>query len=135
ILHRGHVSYLNRAKALGDILIVGVNDDDSVRRLKGPSRPINSLDDRMLMLEALSCIDHVVAFGQDTPDSLLRVVRPDVFAKGGDYTRATLPETALVEEMGGTVQILPLVDDRSTTRIIARVRSTSEPGGAGYDGR
>jgi D-beta-D-heptose 7-phosphate kinase/D-beta-D-heptose 1-phosphate adenosyltransferase len=122
ILHRGHVTYLDRAKGLGDVLIVAVNADDSVRRLKGPTRPINSLDDRLLVLEALSCVDHVIAFDTDTPEPLLEVVRPDVFAKGGDYSRESLPEAPLVERLGGTVQILPLVDDRSTTRIIDRAR-------------
>jgi D-beta-D-heptose 7-phosphate kinase / D-beta-D-heptose 1-phosphate adenosyltransferase len=126
ILHRGHVTYLDRAKGLGDVLIVAVNGDDSVRRLKGPSRPINGLDDRLLVLEALSCVDTVVAFDTDTPEPLIEAVRPDVFAKGGDYTRETLPEAELVERLGGTVQILPLVDDRSTTGIIDRAR-TSEP--------
>src|SRR4051794_12325823 len=123
ILHRGHVAYLNRAKALGDVLIVGVNSDASVRRLKGADRPLNPLDDRLLVLEALTCVDHVVAFDEDRPDALLRAVRPDVFAKGGDYRRDTLPEAGLVESMGGTIQILPLVEDRSTTGLIARVRS------------
>jgi D-beta-D-heptose 7-phosphate kinase/D-beta-D-heptose 1-phosphate adenosyltransferase len=123
ILHRGHVAYLSRAKALGDVLIVGVNGDASVRRLKGDGRPVNPLDDRLLVLEALSCVDHVVAFDEDRPDALLRTLRPDVFAKGGDYRRETLPEADLVESLGGSVQILPLVDDRSTTGVIARVRS------------
>jgi D-beta-D-heptose 7-phosphate kinase/D-beta-D-heptose 1-phosphate adenosyltransferase len=123
ILHRGHITYLDRAKALGDVLIVGVNDDESVRRLKGPDRPINTLDDRLLVLEALSCVDHVVPFAEDTPAHLLELVRPDVFAKGGDYSRDSLPEAPLVERLGGTVQILPLVEDRSTSGIIARARS------------
>jgi D-beta-D-heptose 7-phosphate kinase/D-beta-D-heptose 1-phosphate adenosyltransferase len=126
ILHRGHVTYLDRAKGLGDVLIVAVNSDASVRRLKGPGRPINGLDDRLLVLEALSCVDHVVAFDTDTPEPLIEAVRPDVFAKGGDYTRGSLPEADLVERLGGSVQILPLVDDRSTTGIIDRAR-TSEP--------
>lgn len=124
ILHRGHITYLNRAKALGDVLVVGVNSDASVRRLKGPERPINLLDDRLEVLEALSCVDHVVAFEDDTPEGLIRIVRPDVFAKGGDYAIERLPEAPLVEAMGGSVQILPFIDDRSTTGIIARVRAT-----------
>ncbi|HET9084148.1 MAG TPA: D-glycero-beta-D-manno-heptose 1-phosphate adenylyltransferase, partial [Candidatus Limnocylindrales bacterium] len=99
-------------------------------RLKGPARPINNLDDRLLVLEALSCVDNVVAFDADTPEALIEAVRPDVFAKGGDYTRDTLPEAALVERLGGTVQILPLVDDRSTTGIIRRARTT-EPATVG----
>ena len=126
ILHRGHVTYLDRAKGLGDVLIVAVNSDASVRRLKGDDRPINGLDDRLLVLEALSCVDHVVSFDTDTPEPLIEAVRPDVLAKGGDYSRGSLPEADLVERLGGTVQILPLVDDRSTTRIIRRAR-TAEP--------
>lgn len=122
ILHRGHISYLSRAKALGDVLIVGVNSDAGIRRLKGDSRPINALDDRLQVLSALSCVDHVVPFDEDTPHELIRVVRPDVFVKGGDYTRATLPEAALVEELGVVVEILPFMADRSTTDIIARIR-------------
>ena len=126
ILHRGHVTYLDRAKGLGDVLIVAVNSDASVRRLKGDDRPINGLDDRLLVLEALSCVDNVVSFDTDTPEPLIEAVRPDVFAKGGDYSRESLPEADLVERLGGTVQILPLVDDRSTTGIIRRAR-TAEP--------
>ncbi len=130
ILHRGHVTYLDRAKGLGDVLIVAVNSDASVRRLKGPARPINTLDDRLMVLEALSCVDNVVAFDTDTPERLIEAVRPDVFAKGGDYTRESLPEADLVERLGGAVQILPLVDDRSTTGIIRRAR-TAEPAPVG----
>ena len=122
ILHRGHVSYLSRAKALGDVLIVGINSDASIRHLKGPSRPINGLDDRAQVLAALSCVDHIIPFDADTPDALIRVVRPDVFVKGGNYTRATLPEAELVESLGGVVEILPFVADHSTTDLIARIR-------------
>jgi len=124
ILHRGHVTYLNRAKALGDVLIVGVNSDESVARLKGPTRPINGHDYRLHVLEALSCIDLVVPFDEDTPIELLRVVRPHVFVKGGDYTLETLPEAPVVAELGGTVQILPYIEDRSTSGIIDRVRAS-----------
>lgn len=125
LLHRGHITYLSHAKALGDILIVGVNSDDSVRRLKGPVRPINSLDDRMQVLAALSCIDHLIAFDGDTPSDLLRAIRPDIYVKGGDYTRQTLPEAALVEGLGGSVQFLPYVEDQSTSGIIERVREAA----------
>ncbi len=120
------MTYLDRAKGLGDVLIVAVNSDASVRRLKGADRPINGLDDRLLVLEALSCVDNVVSFDTDTPEALIEAVRPDVFAKGGDYDRRSLPEADLVERLGGTVQILPLVEDRSTTGIIRRAR-TAEP--------
>ena len=127
ILHRGHVAYLNRAKTLGDILIVGVNSDESIRRLKGPSRPINSLEDRLEVLSGLGCIDHLVSFNESTPHRLIRAVRPDVFVKGGDYTRATLPEAALVEELGGKVVCLPYLAEHSTTGMIARIRDASLP--------
>jgi D-beta-D-heptose 7-phosphate kinase/D-beta-D-heptose 1-phosphate adenosyltransferase len=126
ILHRGHITYLNRAKALGDVLIVGVNSDDSVARLKGPGRPINGLDDRLHVLEALSCVDLVVPFHEDTPVDLLRAIRPHVFVKGGDYRIESLPEAPVVTSLGGTVQILPYVEDRSTTGIIDRVRRRTE---------
>ena len=122
ILHSGHIAYLNRAKALGDILVLGVNTDESVQRLKGPSRPINSLKDRVQVLSGLSSVDYITSFGEDTPVELIRALRPDVFVKGGDYTRETLPEAALVEEMGGAVQILPYMEDHSTTGMIARIR-------------
>ena len=127
ILHRGHITYLHRAKALGDVLIVGVNTDGGIRRLKGSGRPINTLEDRLQVLAALSCIDHLIAFDEDTPCNLIRSLRPDVFVKGGDYTRERLPEAPLVEELGGIVQILPLVQDRSTTGIIQRIQQVSEP--------
>lgn len=123
ILHRGHITYLNRAKALGDVLVIGLNSDESVRRLKGPSRPINCLQDRAEVLTALSCVDHIVPFDEDTPVELIRTVRPDVFVKGGDYTREMLPEAPVVETLGGEVCILPYVEDRSTTGIIERIRT------------
>jgi D-beta-D-heptose 7-phosphate kinase / D-beta-D-heptose 1-phosphate adenosyltransferase len=123
ILHRGHISYLNQARALGDLLVVGLNTDESIRRLKGPERPINSLDDRMQVLAALECVDHVVAFDEDTPHRLVKAIRPNIFVKGGDYTRDRLPEAALVEELGGRVEILPLVRERSTTKLISRIRA------------
>jgi D-beta-D-heptose 7-phosphate kinase / D-beta-D-heptose 1-phosphate adenosyltransferase len=123
ILHRGHITYLNRAKTLGDVLIVGVNSDDGIRRLKGPSRPINNLEDRVQVLAALSCIDHLVPFEEDTPCDLVRAIRPDVFVKGGDYTRERLPEADIVESYGGVIQILPFIQDRSTTGIIERIQA------------
>jgi D-beta-D-heptose 7-phosphate kinase/D-beta-D-heptose 1-phosphate adenosyltransferase len=121
ILHRGHVAYLNRAKALGDLLVVGLNSDESVRRLKGAGRPINSLEDRAQVLAALSCVDLIVPFDDATPAELIRLLRPDVYAKGADYTLDRLPEATLVRELGGEVQLLPLIEDRSTTRIIERI--------------
>jgi D-beta-D-heptose 7-phosphate kinase/D-beta-D-heptose 1-phosphate adenosyltransferase len=123
ILHRGHITYLNQAKALGDVLIVGVNSDEGVARLKGPDRPINSLEDRIELLSALSCVDYIVPFDEDTPEKLIIAIRPDVFVKGGDYTRATLPEAEVVESLGGEVRLLPYLEDRSTTSVIERIRA------------
>src|SRR5262249_45438142 len=125
ILHRGHITYLSRAKALGHILNAGLNTGDGSRRLKGPSRPINALDDRLQVLAALSCVDHVIPFDEDTPSRLIEVVRPDIFVKGGDYTRDRLPEAEVVESLGGVVRILPFIADRSTTDIIERIRRAS----------
>ncbi len=122
ILHRGHITYLNQAKALGDILVVGLNSDDSVRRLKGPKRPINPVEDRAQVLAALSCVDHIVSFEEDTSMNLVQVIQPDIYAKGGDYTRETLPEAPVVEALGGEVKILSFLQDISTTNIIERIR-------------
>ncbi|MBD0336467.1 MAG: D-glycero-beta-D-manno-heptose 1-phosphate adenylyltransferase [Cyanobacteria bacterium Co-bin13] len=123
ILHSGHVTCLEQAKALGDVLIVGVNSDESVRQLKGPTRPVNNLADRLTVLAALGCVDYVVPFSDRTPRELIRIIRPDVYAKGGDYTRDTLPETPLIEELGGEVRILPYLDNRSTTNLIQQIRT------------
>jgi D-beta-D-heptose 7-phosphate kinase/D-beta-D-heptose 1-phosphate adenosyltransferase len=123
ILHRGHVTYLNQAKALGDVLIVGVNTDESVRRLKGSTRPVNPLADRMAVLAGLGCVDAIAPFNETTPCKLIQTIRPDVFVKGGDYTRETLPEAALVEELGGVVKILAYVGDRSTTNLIQHIQT------------
>ncbi|MEX2599722.1 MAG: D-glycero-beta-D-manno-heptose 1-phosphate adenylyltransferase [Dehalococcoidia bacterium] len=122
IIHRGHVTYLSQAKALGDVLVVGVNSDASTQMLKGPERPINPLDDRLSVLAAMSCVDHLIAFEEETPERIIAAIRPDVFVKGGDYTRETLPEAALVESLGGTVRFLPFVEALSTTSIIQKVR-------------
>ncbi|MDX2215232.1 MAG: D-glycero-beta-D-manno-heptose 1-phosphate adenylyltransferase [Oculatellaceae cyanobacterium bins.114] len=124
ILHAGHVSYLAQAKALGDVLIVGVNVDETVRHLKGSDRPVNALPDRLAVLAALECVDYLVPFTELMPHALIRAICPAVFVKGGDYTRDTLPEAALVEELGGQVQILPYVSDRSTTKLIHHILTT-----------
>ena len=119
ILHAGHVRYLEYARTLGDLLIVGMNTDESVRRLnKGPNRPINTLSDRIEVLEALRCVEGVVAFGEDTPESLIAFLRPDVHVKGGDYTVESLPESKIVLGYGGEVVIVPTLEGRSSTRVI-----------------
>ena len=133
ILHKGHVTYLQRAAGLGDLLIVAVNTDEGIRRLKGPSRPINPLADRLCVLSALDCVDLLVTFGDDTPHAVIDAIRPDIFVKGGDYTRETLPEAALVEQLGGQVVILPLVENRSTTGVIERIRQTGETAARPWD--
>lgn len=126
ILHSGHVNYLNRAGELGDVMIVGVNNDDSIRRLKGHNRPINPMNDRIEVLEALGVIDHIIPFGKpgdDTPVEVIKTVKPDVFVKGGDYTKDKLPEAEYVEKFGGEVRFLPLIPDHSTTNVIRRIRA------------
>ncbi|ASW57374.1 D-glycero-beta-D-manno-heptose 1-phosphate adenylyltransferase [Plantactinospora sp. KBS50] len=123
VLHRGHVRYLQQARALGDVLIVAVNADDSVRRLKGPDRPVNPIEDRVSVLTALACVDHVVTFAEDSPGALIELVRPDVYVKGGDYPPELVPEAPLVHDLGGEVRTLGYVPDRSTSAIIDRIRA------------
>ena len=120
ILHAGHVRYLAAARALGDVLILGLNSDASVRRLKGETRPVNSEEDRAEVVGALKSVDYVVIFGEDTAEELIAKVQPAVYAKGGDYTLETLPEARIVESYGGEVAFIPLVEGKSTTNIIAR---------------
>ncbi|WP_349897206.1 D-glycero-beta-D-manno-heptose 1-phosphate adenylyltransferase [Parafrigoribacterium soli] len=122
VLHRGHTAYLRQAKRLGGVLVVAVNDDASVRRLKGPDRPINPARDRAAVLAALECVDYVTVFDSDTPIPLITALQPDVYVKGGDYTPAMLEETAAVEAYGGEVRILDYVPELSTSAIIGRIR-------------
>jgi len=121
ILHRGHLTYLRSARALGHRLVVGLNSDASVRRLKGASRPINNEADRAFMLAALECVDFVVLFGEDTPERLLSELRPDILVKGGDYR----PEEVLGREYVRTVRILPFVEGYSTTKALERMGHSS----------
>jgi D-beta-D-heptose 7-phosphate kinase / D-beta-D-heptose 1-phosphate adenosyltransferase len=123
ILHAGHVAYLQEARRLGERLIVAVNDDDSVRRLKGAGRPINSLDHRMAVLAALQCVDWVVPFGEDTPQDLICRVRPDYLVKGGDYRPEQVAGYDCVTAGGGQVKILAYHAGHSTSRIIERCRT------------
>ncbi|AUZ87406.1 D-glycero-beta-D-manno-heptose 1-phosphate adenylyltransferase [Arthrobacter agilis] len=124
VLHRGHTRYLNQAKQLGDVLVVALNDDDGVRRLKGPDRPINPIADRAGIIASLSCVDYVTVFGTDTLVPLIELLKPDVYAKGGDYTAQMLEETPAVEACGGRVSILDYVPERSTAAVVRKIRST-----------
>lgn len=123
VLHAGHVRYLTKARAMGDFLVIGLNSDASVRRLKGDGRPINTEGDRAEVLDALRAVDAVTIFGEPTAEALIAMVRPDVYVKGGDYTLETLPEAKIVKEYGGRVEFVPLVEGRSTTNVIERIRS------------
>jgi rfaE bifunctional protein nucleotidyltransferase chain/domain len=126
ILHRGHVEYLARARSLGDALIVGVNTDDSVRRLeKGRDRPFNREEDRALILASLEIVDAVSLFGEDTPMELLQDLVPDVLVKGGDYRIDQVVGRDVVEKAGGEVRILPFLEGFSTTDLITRIRNAS----------
>ncbi len=122
IVHAGHVGYLDSARKQGDRLIVAVNSDESVRRLKGNGRPINSCDRRMAVLAALEAVDWVVSFAGDTPEDLLRSLRPDVLVKGGDYSVDQVVGAEMVEGWGGVVRVLDFVENVSTTRIVEKIR-------------
>ena len=119
LLHAGHVATLQAARALGDCLVVCLNSDESVRRLKGPGRPLVPQADRARVLAALGCVDDVVVFEEDTPQEALRRIRPQVWAKGGDYAGAELPEAALLREWGGQAVVLPYLEGRSTTSLVS----------------
>jgi len=118
VLHAGHVQMLEAARRMGDALVVCVNGDLSVRRLKGRHRPINEIADRVAVLRGLTCVDEVVVFDEDTPCAVLRLVRPAVFVKGADYDGRSLPEEEVLAEWGGRLVLLPLVAGRSTTGIL-----------------
>lgn len=123
LLHTGHLDYLARAASLGNILVVGLNADGSVKRLKGPERPINNQDDRALALAALLLVDAVCIFEEDTPLELIQAVKPDVLAKGGDYTPETIVGAPFVTERGGEVAVIPFVEGYSTTGLLAKIRA------------
>ncbi len=121
LLHVGHVKYLQQARRQGDLLVLGLNSDASIRRLKGPNRPLIGEQERAHILAALTCIDYVVTFDEDTPLELIEMLRPDILVKGGDYTPETVVGRELVESYGGRVALIDLVDGRSTTNIIERI--------------
>ena len=124
IVHRGHVEYLTKAKALGEVLLVGMNTDDSVRRLKGPQRPIVSQDDRAFVLAALRVVDYVCLFDEDTPYNLIESVMPDVLVKGSDWAIDSIVGKDIVEAAGGKVQTIDYVPNRSTTNIIQKIANS-----------
>jgi D-beta-D-heptose 7-phosphate kinase/D-beta-D-heptose 1-phosphate adenosyltransferase len=121
ILHRGHVEYLESAKKMGDILIVGVNDDNSVRRIKGDPRPVVEEDDRVLIIAALSSVDFVTLFSEDTPLELIRSLVPDILVKGADWPMDKVIGKDIVEAAGGTVKTIPFISNRSTSAIIQKI--------------
>ena len=122
LLHRGHVEYLEEARALGDRLVVGVNTDASVRRLKGPSRPIVGEEDRLALVRALACVDLALLFDEDTPLELIRALQPDVLVKGADYAPADIVGREVVEARGGRVTTIALREGLSTSELVRRIR-------------
>jgi rfaE bifunctional protein nucleotidyltransferase chain/domain len=123
LLHVGHLRYLQAARELGDLLVVGVNSDDSARQLKGAPRPYRPEAERAELVAGLECVDYVVVFPQRTAVELVRLVQPAYYAKGGDYTEQDLPESEAVIEQGGFVVILPLETEQSTTQLVERIKS------------
>ena len=121
ILHVGHVRYLQEAKALGNILVIGLNSDSSVKRLKGDERPVQQEQDRAEILSALSCVDYVCLFSEETPLELIRMVQPNVLVKGGDWPVEKIVGSEFVISQGGRVQSLPFHQGRSTTQIISKI--------------
>jgi D-glycero-beta-D-manno-heptose 1-phosphate adenylyltransferase len=121
IIHAGHVRYLQAARQLGDLLIVGLNSDSSVSLLKGPTRPINNQEDRAEVLAALVAVDYVIIFGEQTAEKLIRVIKPDIYVKGGDYVVANLPEAELIDNLGGEIVLIPEVQGRSSSNIIKKI--------------
>ncbi len=130
ILHAGHVDYLIRARKLGDVLVVGLNSDASVQRLKGPARPVNKEQDRALVLSALACVDYVIIFEEDTPYFLIQAVRPNVLVKGGDWPVEKIVGRDIVEAGGGQTLSIPLLPGYSTTGIIERICQAQDVAGA-----
>lgn len=119
LLHAGHVSTLTQARRLGDLLVVGLNSDSSIRRIKGPHRPVQPERHRAVVLAALSCVDYVALFHEDTPDELIRALGPDVLVKGGDYDENAIVGAEFVRSCGGNVATIPFVPGLSTTELIA----------------
>ncbi|MCF8030444.1 MAG: D-glycero-beta-D-manno-heptose 1-phosphate adenylyltransferase [Desulfohalobiaceae bacterium] len=125
LLHRGHVDYLLRCKELGDLLIVGLNTDESVRRLKGENRPVTREQDRAFILAALECVDFVVFFSEDDPLQLIQVIQPEVLVKGGDWPEERIVGREVVHHRGGWVYSLPLLEGYSTTGLMHRISASA----------
>lgn len=123
VLHRGHLTYLREAAELGDILIVGLNSDASVKRLKGENRPLNNEQDRALALASLLFVDAVVIFDEDTPENLIKRIKPHVLVKGGDYNENTIAGASFVKAAGGEVKVIPFIEGYSTTNFIEQVKA------------
>ena len=121
ILHIGHVRYLKESAKYGDVLIIGLNSDSSVKKLKGETRPINNELDRAELLSELNFVDYVVIFDEDTPQKLLDEIKPDIYTKGADYTLETLPEASVVIKNGGKVEFINLIEGKSTTNVIKKI--------------
>jgi rfaE bifunctional protein nucleotidyltransferase chain/domain len=128
ILHRGHVEYLEKSRSMGDVLIVGLNSDDSVTRLKGKGRPLMPAGDRAFLLASLASVDYVCAFEEDTPAKLIQALQPDVLIKGGDYQLYEIVGREVVEGRGGKVVTIPLVPNRSTSDIIRKIVTLTKQG-------
>ena len=122
ILHIGHIRSLQKAKSLGNILVIGLNSDASVKKIKGKDRPINNEKDRAEILAALSCIDFVSIFHEDTAEKFLEIVKPDIYVKGGEYSVDILPEANIVKKYGGEIFLVPMIPDSSTTKIIEKMQ-------------
>ena len=122
ILHVGHVKFLEKAKSLGDVLIVGINNDSSVSRLKGLGRPLINDQERSKIVASLNSVDYVIVFNEDTPTELISQIKPDIHVKGGDYEIDNLPERSEVLKYGGKIEILPLYEGKSTTNLIKKIR-------------
>lgn len=122
LLHVGHIRYLKAARELGDVLIVGLNSDASVRKLKGPERPVNSEDDRAEILASLDCVDYVSIFDENTADEFLKLIKPNIYVKGGDYAPRDLPEAPTAESLGCEIRILQHVPGKSTTSLVEKMK-------------
>ncbi len=126
IIHRGHVEYLRESRALGDILIVGLNTDDSVKRLKGAARPVISQEDRAVVVSEMKSVDYVVLFYEDTPYNLIDEIHPNILVKGGDYQIADIVGADIVKKIGGMVVSIPFIEGFSTTELIERIKQINK---------